>query len=291
MSRDELRSFGLTKKIHLSPWYKETLLTLKRGGVNTVCQAALCPNMIECFSQRTCTLLILGDHCSRNCRFCAVPHGPGGELDPAEPKKVADTVVQMGLHYVVVTSVTRDDLPDGGAGQYAQVIREIRKQGSGIRVEVLVPDFQGSFRAIETVLEAGPDVVAHNLETTEALYLRVRPGARYHRSLELLARVRALCPWIPVKSGLMLGLGEKPEEVKKSLMDLLESGCQILTLGQYLRPTRAHLPVERILSPEEFQEWKEIALEMGFKEVVSGPWVRSSYRAKELFEGLANQGS
>ena len=192
----------------------------------------------------------------------------------------------MGLRFVVVTSVTRDDLSDGGSGHFARTIREIRRRVPKARIEVLVPDFQGSDRALRTVVEARPDVINHNLETVPRLYPKVRPGADYHRSLQLLKRVREFSPDIPTKSGLMVGLGESPEELRQALLELLEVACRILTLGQYLQPSRDHLPVERFLPPEAFEQWREVALEMGFREVASGPFVRSSYRAGELHEGL-----
>jgi len=192
----------------------------------------------------------------------------------------------MGLRYVVVTSVTRDDLSDGGSGHFAQTISEIRHQVPTARIEVLVPDFQGSDSAVTTVFQARPDVFNHNLETVARLYPKVRPGADYRRSLRLLKRVRALSSDMPTKSGLMLGLGESPEELRQALFDLLEVECRMLTLGQYLQPSRDHLPVERFLPPEAFEQWRDIALEMGFREVASGPFVRSSYRAGELYEGL-----
>jgi len=192
----------------------------------------------------------------------------------------------MGLRHVVVTSVTRDDLPDGGASHFAETIRAIRRSRTTTKVEVLIPDFQGDLRALKTVIHAHPDVLNHNVETVPRLYPSVRPGANYQRSLRLLMRVRELDPSIPTKSGLMLGLGETPEEIRQTLRDLLKVGCSMLTLGQYLQPSREHLPVERFIFPEEFDGWRETALEMGFLEVASGPFVRSSYHADELFQGL-----
>lgn len=209
-----------------------------------------------------------------------------GPPDIEEPRRVAEAVQNMELRFVVVTSVTRDDLSDGGSGHFAQTIREIRRLVPKARIEVLVPDFQGSDRALRTVVQARPDVFNHNLETVVRLYPKVRPGADYRRSLQLLKQVGELSPDIPTKSGLMLGLGESPEELRQVLFDLLEVECRILTLGQYLQPSRDHLAVERFVPPEEFVEWREVALEMGFREVASGPFVRSSYRAGELYEAL-----
>ena len=261
---------------------------LRRGGLHTVCEEALCPNQGECFSRGTATFLILGDRCTRDCRFCSVAHGPSGPPDPGEPVKVAEAVREMGLRYVVITSVTRDDLEDGGAGLFARTIQEIRKRKPETLVEVLIPDFQGDMHALEKVLVARPDVLNHNLETIPRLYPAVRPEAVYRRSLELLERVRVYDPAIPTKSGLMLGLGETAEEIDRTLRDLLEVGCRLLTLGQYLQPTRRHLPVHRFVPPSEFQEWRKAALDLGFAEVASGPFVRSSYRA-EAFCRTARQ--
>ncbi|MFH0844980.1 MAG: lipoyl synthase [Pseudomonadota bacterium] len=272
----------LRRRIQAGPTYLKVQEMLRENRLHTVCEEALCPNQGECFSCGTATFLILGDRCTRNCRFCAVTHGSPAPPDPDEPGKVAETVKKMGLHYVVITSVTRDDLADGGAGHFARTIMEIRRQIPDARVEVLIPDFQGSDGAIKTVLQAGPDVLNHNLETVPGLYPKVRPGADYHRSLHLIKRVHDLEPPIPTKSGLMLGLGETPGEVMKALQDLLEVHCRILTLGQYLRPSMEHLPVERFIAPDEFDRWRQTALHMGFSEVASGPFVRSSYHAHEL---------
>jgi lipoic acid synthetase len=228
----------------------------------------------------------MGAHCTRNCRFCAVGHGPSGPPDPGEPARVAEAAQRLGLSYVVVTSVTRDDLSDGGAGHFAGTIEAIRKRMPNALVEVLVPDFQGSKGALQTVVEARPHVLNHNLETVPRLYASVRPEALYGRSLELLERAKQYNPMLPTKSGLMLGLGESSKEVKGTLQDLLDAGCRILTLGQYLQPTRQHLRVNRFIDPEEFDHWKETALKMGFSQVASGPLVRSSYRAKELYQAL-----
>lgn len=276
----------LKRPIPSGSTYQQIQRLLKKSQLHTVCQEALCPNLGECFSHGTATFLILGDRCTRNCGFCAVALGPLGPPDPEEPGRVAEAVKGMGLRHVVITSVTRDDLPDGGARHFAETIRAIREKTPDAKVEVLIPDFQGSFSALKTVIDAQPPVLNHNIETVPRLYPSVRPGAIYERSLRLLMRVKDLDPSIPTKSGLMLGLGETPEEVHQTLLDLLHVGCSILTLGQYLQPSREHLAVERFIPPEEFDRWRERALQMGFVEVASGPFVRSSYHAKELFQGI-----
>jgi lipoic acid synthetase len=278
------------------PWLKRRLPAegdfgqvrqlIESGRLHTVCQEAKCPNIWECFSHRTATFLIMGDRCTRNCGFCSVASARPGPLDPQEPERVAEAAARMGLGYVVVTSVTRDDLPDGGASHFAATIGAVRRSVPGARIEVLIPDFQGDPAALATVLDAGPDVLNHNIETVPRLYPRVRPQADYRRSLALLQRAQQAAPAIATKSGLMLGLGEGAEELRQSLQDLRAAGCRILTLGQYLRPSEAHLPVEAWITPEEFENWRRAALAMGFAEVASGPFVRSSYHAKESFEAL-----
>jgi lipoic acid synthetase len=277
----------LKRKLPSGPEYESVRALLKKSRLHTVCQEAKCPNIWECFSRGTSTFLIMGPSCTRNCRFCAVAHGSPAYPDPGEPERVAEAAQIMELSYVVITSVTRDDLPDGGAGHFAKTIREIRKRMPETFAEVLVPDFKGDFNALQTVMKAHPDVLNHNLETVPRLYASARPGALYRRSLDLLKQAKQIDPAIPTKSGLMLGLGEASEEIEKTLQDLLDSGCSLLTLGQYLQPTRKHLPVERFIPPEEFDHWKETALEMGFSGVASGPFVRSSYHAKELFQEVA----
>ena len=278
----------LKRKVPSGATYQKVHMILQKSNAHTVCQEALCPNLGECFSCGTATFLILGDRCTRNCRFCAVPHGPVDPPDPEEPRRVAEAIQEMGLCYVVITSVTRDDLPDFGSEHFARTIKEIRLRTCDVKVELLVPDFQGSDQALKTVLQAQPDVLNHNLETIPRLYPNVRPGAYYHRSLQLISRVRDLAPNIPTKSGLMIGLGESSEELRQVFRDLLEANCQILTLGQYLQPTRKHLPVERFIPPEEFEEWRQIALKMGFSGVASGPFVRSSYHANELYKDVVD---
>jgi lipoic acid synthetase len=256
----------------------------REQGLHSVCRSAACPNQGECWSSGTATFMILGDRCSRDCAFCNVAHGPVGLPDPAEPQAVAVAVAELGLRHAVITSVTRDDLADGGAGQFAEVTGAIRAAAPGCRVELLIPDLHGDRAALRTVLTAGPDVLGHNLETVPRLYATARAGADYRRSLDLLAAVRELAPAIPAKSGLMLGLGEERLELLAVFADLRAAGVGMLTLGQYLQPTRAHLPVARYLPPEEFTELRTIALDMGFTQVAAGPLVRSSYHAAELYE-------
>lgn len=276
----------LRKRLALKEPYGEVRTLLRRERVHTVCQEARCPNHWECFSQKTATFLILGDQCTRRCGFCAVGHGRPVPPEPDEPDRIARAACALGLHYVVVTSVTRDDLPDGGASVFAQTIRAVRTATPGAQVEVLVPDFRGRASSLETVLEASPDVLNHNVETVPRLYDRVRPGADYRRSLALLQRAFHQAPHIPVKSGIMLGLGETDDEILQTLEDLLASGCTMLTLGQYLRPAAHLLPVARYVPLEEFHAWRDKALALGFRRVASGPWVRSSYHAHELYRNL-----
>ena len=280
----------LRKSLPSGPAYEQVRKMVRDGFLHTVCQEAKCPNQWECFSHHTATFLIMGDRCTRNCRFCAVKQGPGTRPDPKEPKRVADAVASLGLRYAVVTSVTRDDLPDGGAWVFAETIRQIRKKVDGVLVEVLVPDFQGDETALSTVLDAGPDILNHNIETVPRLYPLVRPQADYLRSLELLKRVKELDPSIPAKSGIMLGLGETSGEIEKTLEDVYRTGCRMMTIGQYLQPSSLHLPVARFVSPEEFDGWRETALEIGFGEVFSGPFVRSSYKAHEMYRAVSRRG-
>ena len=273
----------LKRPISAGSAFQQTRALLKKNVLHTVCQEARCPNMGECFSQHTATFLIMGSRCTRDCRFCAVAHGPESPPDPEEPVRVGKTVEHMGLEYAVVTSVTRDDLPDGGADCFAETIRQIRSRSPNARVEVLIPDFQGRLNALKTLVAAAPDVINHNIETVPGLYARVRPQAEYSRSLELFSNARQLDPTLPLKSGLILGLGETREEVITTLNDLFDHGCRILTMGQYLQPTKAHLPIARFLTPDEFEELRRTAQQIGFDEIASGPFVRSSYNAKSLF--------
>lgn len=274
----------LRRRLPAGPDYENLRALLNRSKLHTVCQEAKCPNIWECFSQKTATFLIMGDRCTRNCHFCAIARGPSGPPDPGEPVRVAEAAQKMGLKYVVITSVTRDDVPDGGAGLFAKTVMEIHKRIPDAYPEVLIPDFSGNRDALRTVVDTHPAVINHNLETVPRLYPSARPEAVYRRSLELLRRAKQHDPTIPVKSGLMLGLGETHAEIEKTLWDLLDAGCNILTLGQYLQPTRDHLQVERFIHPEEFDNWEETALKMGFSGVASGPFVRSSYHAKELYQ-------
>lgn len=255
-------------------------------GLHTVCRSARCPNHGECFASRTATFMILGDVCTRHCTFCAVGKGTPAALEVDEPERVARAAAELGLRHLVVTSVTRDDLPDGGAGHFAATIRAARSQLPEAAIEVLTPDFGGDRAAVRVVLEAGPDVFNHNLETVVGLYTKVRPQADYARSLELLRFAADEFPGIRTKSGLMVGLGETREELKHTFGDLHEAGCHILTLGQYLRPTRANIETERFYTPAEFEELEVAAREAGIPQVFAGPLVRSSYHAGDVFEDL-----
>ena len=256
----------------------------REQGLHSVCRSAACPNQGECWSAGVATFMILGDRCTRDCAFCNVAPGAPLPPDPQEAAKVAAAVAELGLRHAVITSVTRDDLPDGGAAHFAATLAAIRTRAPHCRIEPLIPDFGGGRDALRTVLAACPDVLGHNLETVPRLYPVARAGADYRRSLALLGAVRELAPAIPAKSGLMLGLGEERHEVLSVLADLRAAGVALLTLGQYLQPTRRHLPVARYLPPEEFAELQQAALAIGFTRVAAGPLVRSSYHAAELYE-------
>jgi len=272
----------LRVKFFNGPNYQDLKRIMRTLGLNTVCESARCPNMGECWEHRTATFMILGNVCTRACGFCAVPSGkPAGPPDEREPDRVAEAVERMGLRYAVVTSVNRDDQPDGGAAIFARTIAEIRQRVPACKVEVLIPDFRVDWNALETVVAAHPDVLNHNTETVPRLYHEVRKGAVYGRSLELLRRAKSLAPEMPTKTGLMLGLGEEREEVLAAMQDLAAQGTDILTLGQYLQPTRDHLPIVRYVHPDEFAEYKKLGEQMGFAHVESGPLVRSSYHAFE----------
>jgi lipoyl synthase len=265
--------------------YHDLKRIMRTLDLHTVCESARCPNMGECWEHGTATFMILGDICTRACGFCAVPSGkPVGPPDEHEPERVAEAAARMGLRYAVVTSVNRDDQPDGGAHIFARTIQEIRNRLPGCKVEVLIPDFRGDWDALNTVLAVKPDILNHNTETVPRLYRQVRKGALYERSLELLNRAKKMHPGIPTKTGLMLGLGEEIQEVLATMQDLAAQGTDILTLGQYLRPTREHLPVIRFVHPDEFAEFKRLGEQMGFKHVESGPLVRSSYHAFDQAE-------
>jgi len=261
--------------------YRELKSLIDAMGLHTVCESAACPNIGDCWNRRTATFMILGNVCTRRCGFCAVQKGAPLEIDYDEPRRVAEAAAAMGLRYAVVTSVNRDDRKDGGAELFALTIHAIRERIAGCRVEVLIPDFQGSREALLVVMAARPDVLNHNTETVPRLYRQVRLGARYERSLELLKRAKEMSPESPVKSGLMLGLGETPQEVLEVMRDLRDHCVDILTLGQYLRPSPRHLPIVRYVSPAEFDEFKRAGYEMGFHHVEAGPLVRSSFHASD----------
>ncbi len=259
---------------------------VREKRLHTVCESAACPNLPECWSRGTATFMLGGNRCTRRCGFCDVTTGRPDPLDPLEPGRVADAIRALGLRFAVVTAVARDDIADGGAAQFAATIEATRERAPGCKIEVLIPDFKGSEEALRTVLDADPDVLNHNVETVERLQRRVRPQAKYGRSLRVLASARRLRPDIPTKTGIMLGLGEREDEIRQTLVDIRAQGCELLTLGQYVRPSAVHLPVERYATPAEFKSWGEEARRIGFREVASGPLVRSSYRAEKLAGAL-----
>jgi lipoic acid synthetase len=261
------------------PTYATLKGLMRELGLHTVCEEARCPNIGECWEHKAATFMILGDVCTRNCTYCAVAHGTPRAYDPAEPVRLAEAVERMGLRHVVITSVDRDDLPNGGAEAFAACIREIRARLPDTSVEVLIPDFKGSETALRIVMEAEPDILNHNLETAERLYRLARPGGRYDRALELLARARRMAPDALTKSGIILGLGEEWDEIIRCLQDLRRSDVNIVTLGQYLRPSDGHLPIARYYTPAEFTELREIGESMGFAHVEASPLTRSSYHA------------
>jgi len=265
--------------------YEKIKAALRSHNLHTVCEEAHCPNVAECWGGGTATFMLMGDTCTRGCRFCMVSSGnPRGVLDPFEPMKVAQTIADMGLRYVVITSVDRDDLPDGGAGQFASTIRAIKQRDSNVITEVLIPDFQGNLDSIRTVADAGPEVIAHNIETTETLTPKVRDSrATYKQSLRVLQSIKDIKPTVYSKTSIMLGLGETEEDLRRTMEDLRAVNVDILTLGQYLRPSKGHIPVSEYVSPEKFEGYKRLAEKIGFLYVASGPFVRSSYRAGELF--------
>lgn len=284
-------------RVNLNPEKtREVVELMDRLNLHTVCREARCPNMGECYERHTATFMILGAHCTRNCRFCDVSHGKPEAVDEKEPQHLAEAAKALGLWHVVVTSVDRDDLPDGGAAQFARVIRALHSTLPEASVEVLIPDFRGSEEALMTVLEAGPQVLNHNVETVKELYSRVQPSANYEVTLQLLRRAhdyaeaqKAAHPEterMVIKTGMMLGLGETDEEIKVLFQDLVAAGTDVLTLGQYLRPSEEQLPVERYVSPEDFARYREMALEAGFAYVAASPLVRSSYHAEEALEAV-----
>lgn len=306
MSSDSLVRIGppesgaSRRRPRLPPWLRKTWANhesvtrlqreLRGRHLHTVCESARCPNLHECFGRGTATFLILGNRCTRGCGFCSIPKGsPSGfefTLDVGEPRNVARMAAAMGLRYVVITSVTRDDLPDGGSAHFAATIREVRRALPAARIEVLTPDFRGDAGAVERVLDAAPDVFNHNVETAPRLYPRVRSQADYRRSLAVLSRAKSYRPGIVSKSGLMVGLGERPAEVRTVLRDLRETAVEVVTIGQYLQPTRHNLPVEQYVPPAQFEAYRQYGLALGFREVASAPWVRSSYLADHLWDNL-----
>ena len=274
-----------------SPSYLRLKAIMRDLNLHTVCEEARCPNIGECWNHGTATFMILGDVCTRACSYCAVAHGRPGPVDGAEPERVAGAIEALGLNYVVITSVDRDDVPDGGASIFAETIRQTRARVPACRIEVLIPDFQGSEAALHAVLDARPDILNHNTETVPRLYRMARSGGRYSRTLELLERSRRYAPEIATKSGVMVGLGEERDELVATFEDLRRVGCGILTIGQYLRPTEAHAPMARYYHPDEFRELKAIARDLGFVHVESGPLVRSSYHAHETADAYRAVGS
>jgi lipoic acid synthetase len=264
---------GESKKTH------EIKRLLRARGLHTVCESAMCPNMGECFARETATFLILGAHCTRHCAFCAVGHRRPTTVDPEEPAKIAEAARELNLKHVVITSVTRDDLPDGGSGHFVETICALRRELPHSTIEVLTPDFQGDRGAIRAVAEAGPDIFNHNVETVPRLYPAIRSSADYRRSLDLLLHVKGCAPELPTKSGLMVGLGENEDEVIAVMRDLRDVGCELLTIGQYLRPRRENVPVVEYVPKERFVEYERLGYELGFQMVMSEPLVRSSFRA------------
>jgi lipoic acid synthetase len=282
-SVNQSRPPWLKTRIHCGDVFARVDNVLKKWSLNTVCQEAACPNIGECYNQRTATFLILGDVCTRNCAFCAVKKGTPRTLDSQEPERVAQAVKELGLYHVVITSVTRDDLPDGGAGCFARTIDEIRKINSGIIVEVLIPDLRGSKKALTIIRDASPHIVGHNVETVPRLYSQVRSTANYRQSLTIIKTTKD-SSLITTKSGLMVGLGEKKEEILTTMDDLRAVGCDILTIGQYLSPTKQCFPIKRYYHPQEFEEFTREGKERGFKWIEAGPLVRSSFHANEQWK-------
>jgi len=264
----------------------EIKVMMRSLRLHTVCEEARCPNMGECFASRTATFMILGNICTRNCRFCAVSKGIPGSPDPKEPENISHAVHLLQLRHAVITSVTRDDLNDGGASQFVDVVRELRKNCPNTTIELLIPDLNGNWKALERIVREHPDVLNHNIETVPSLYANVRPGATYERSIGLLRRVKEIDSSIITKSGIMVGLGEGEDEVKSVIKDLSDAGCRMLTIGQYLQPSHKHLPVVEYITPEQFEGYRIFALERGFSFVASGPLVRSSYHAALGFSSL-----
>jgi lipoic acid synthetase len=277
---DHARPDWLKVRLPTGPTYENLRRLMRSKELHTVCEEAHCPNMAECWGAGTATFMILGDTCTRSCGFCAVKSGRPGAVDAEEPRRVGEAVAQMALGHAVVTSVNRDELPDGGAEVFAETIREIRRQSPSTTVEVLIPDFVGRPESLDAVLAARPEILNHNVETVPRLYPRVRPQARYERSLEVLRRTKQRAPELVCKSGIMVGLGETNDEVIATMRDIASQGTDILTVGQYLRPSPVHLPIERYWTPLEFDGLRDAGMTMGFRHVEAGPLVRSSYHAE-----------
>lgn len=274
----------LTKRIGVKETIEDTVRSVQNSSLHTVCEEACCPNLVECYAQKTATFLLLGKSCTRSCAFCEIAHEAHPlPLDPNEPKRVCEAICSLKLQYVVLTMVTRDDLPDGGASHVAETVQAIRQADSSIQVEVLVSDFDGKEKAIQTILESGIAVFNHNIETVERLTPRVRHKATYRRSLQVLKQAHQMKPNLKIKSGLMVGLGEQEEEVYQAFHDLLQSHVELVTIGQYLRPSSKKMAVYEYVTPQQFQKYKEYGESIGIKEVLAGPFVRSSYHARTLF--------
>ncbi len=283
----DLKPQWLKKRVNLNNSnIQEVKNLLEKLNLNTVCQSAKCPNIFECFSKKTATFMLLGSDCTRNCAFCGVSSEKPQKLDPAEPANIAEASRQLGLKYVVLTSVTRDDLPDGGAEHFYNTIRQIKKMLPDAKVECLIPDFGGSEKSLRLTLKAKPDVLNHNIETVKRNYKKIRKGADYDRSLNILKNAKTIMPKILTKSGFMLGLGETEDEIKALILDLKETGCDILTIGQYLRPSGNNFKVSKYYSPQEFENIKNFAESLNFKYIVSGSYVRSSYHASSAYSSI-----
>jgi len=276
----------LKKRLAINNEQKQVYNLLRRSNLHTVCESALCPNIAECFGKKTATFMILGDICTRNCRFCAISSGTPLPVDSDEPKRLVFAAREMGLKHIVITSVTRDDLPDGGARHFARTVEEIHKEFPTATIEVLTPDFQGDESSLEIVIHSHPDIFNHNLETVPRLYHEIRPMADYRRSLSILKKAKDIDPNINTKSGIMLGLGEHRQEVSKAMSDLLDAGCDILTVGQYLSPSQGHAEIKEYIHPDVFKDIERKAYELGFAYVASGPFVRSSFNAAEACNAL-----
>lgn len=268
----------LRRKMLSSSRITKTRSVLKALSITTVCESARCPNICECFDRGTATFMILGSNCTRRCGFCAVGRGVPERLDPHEPERISEAVRSLGLRYVVITSVTRDDLPDGGAGHYVEVVERLRRKFNDVKIEVLVPDFGGKIESIELIYKSKIDILAHNLDTVRRLYKSVKPNSDYETSLRVLENAKRVSSGVPTKSGIMLGLGENEDEVVLTMKDLRGVGCDVITLGQYLKPAADKLDEKRFIPPKIFAKYEEIAYNLGFKSVTSGPFVRSSYR-------------